>query len=82
MPLPNVKLTFARKWNNTWSLPTKVNKWYLGETSGKNSKFMFHDLYKLWHDMTTNILSSEGRRDHDRMVVGFTATYAISAYYH
>jgi hypothetical protein len=24
----------------------------------------------------------EGRRDRDRMVVGFITTYAISAYYH
>ena len=28
------------------------------------------------------MLLSKGRRDHDRMVVGFTATYAISAYHH
>jgi len=24
----------------------------------------------------------EGRRGHDRMVIGFTTTYAISAYHH
>ena len=26
--------------------------------------------------------TGRGRRDHDRMVVGFTTTYAISAYHH
>jgi hypothetical protein len=28
------------------------------------------------------ILWWEGRRGHDRVVVGFTTTYAISAYHH
>jgi len=27
-------------------------------------------------------LTCRGRRDRDRMVVGFTTTYAISAYHH
>jgi len=32
--------------------------------------------------MLFNFNISMGRRGHDRMVVGFTTTYAISAYHH
>jgi hypothetical protein len=30
----------------------------------------------------TDLTNIGGRRGHDRMIVGFTTTYAISAYHH
>jgi hypothetical protein len=33
-------------------------------------------------DAVNTLLLSRGRRSRDRMVVGFTTTYAISAYHH
>jgi hypothetical protein len=32
--------------------------------------------------LTFSLIITGGRRCHDRMVVGFTTTYAISAYHH
>jgi hypothetical protein len=39
-------------------------------------------LVRLFADDASLSYSSRGRRGRDRLVVGFTTTYAISAYHH
>jgi hypothetical protein len=40
-----------------------------------------HNVHKNKH-LLPNLISAADRRGHDRMVVGFTTTYAISSYHH
>jgi hypothetical protein len=37
-------------------------------------------IIKYYH-LQSNLYSTEGRCGHDRMIIGFTTTYAISAYH-
>ena len=39
-------------------------------------------VYIIYYTVGGKLYSDEGRRGCDRMVVGFTTTYAISAYHH
>ena len=64
------KCFFPQKWN----LCDNYNNWNISWLT-----FFVCFLHKKQHECLYNL---QGRRGRDRMVVGFTTTYAISAYHH
>ena len=55
-----------------WNLLSKISKWHV-EVQTVLSVVCYYN---------SNMLETRGRRGRDRMVVGYTTTYAISSYHH